>query len=442
METNETKEIKQRKTVAAVICNYNKSGYVTQCIQSVLESLFEQMDIIVVDNASTDDSVLRIRESYGEQVVLLENKENLGGSGGFNTGIRYAMARDYKYIWCLDNDVLVDENAVGELYAFLEAHPEVGMAGSKVYHMEAPDYVQQFGIAIDWDEFCCEAKYCNRLEDGTMPEVVYSDAVAACSVLVRAEVIRRIGMLPEENFLYWDDTEWGWRCNLAGYKVASVGASKVLHSMGAKKEAENTFPTYYAWRNWIQFFMKYTEEDKLEAMCESFLEGIFEIAYDGMYKGEKNRTRTVMYAYDDAIHGIKGKAGENRIFTLDKNTERLRRLLEGINRVEIRLAQEELRAEELEEQIRRINPEVEIVCGMDGAMSGAGIRTLVLCRDIFSLKDYSLERIYIDLEGRILETEEDVFTVFNKKYSYENFLFMQKPLFLEQARAVRKKIGI
>ncbi len=422
----------EKPVVAAVICNYNKSGYVVQCIQSVLESVFQKMDIIVVDNASTDDSVARIKKSFGEQVTLLENKENLGGSGGFNTGIRYAMQKEYAYIWCLDNDVLADENAVGELYAFMEAHPEVGMAGSKVYHMEAPDYVQQYGISIDWDNFCCEAKYCNRIEDGTMPEVVYSDAVAACSVLVRTSLIRKIGMLPEENFLYWDDTEWGWRCNLAGYRVASIGASKVLHSMGAKKEAENTFPTYYAWRNWIQFFMKYTPEDKLETMCESFLEGMFEIAYDGMYKGEKNRTKTVMYAYDDAIHGVKGKAGENRIFVLDKNSERLQKLLAQADSVEIQVLEEELDTEELERQILQIKPEMKIG-------GGNGAKILVLCRDIFSLKDYSLERIYIDIEGRILETEEDVFRIFNKKYSYESFLFMQKPLFLEQARALKAK---
>ena len=73
------------KKIAAVICNYNKSAYVTECIQSVLESAFRDFDIIVVDNASTDDSVEQIRGKYGEQVQLFVNRENLGGSGVFNT---------------------------------------------------------------------------------------------------------------------------------------------------------------------------------------------------------------------------------------------------------------------------------------------------------------------------------------------------------------------
>lgn len=430
---------KGKKAIAAVICNYNKSQYVTECIQSVLESAFTDFDVIVVDNASTDDSVKRIKEKYEDEVTLLVNAENLGGSGGFNTGIRYALEHDYSYVWCLDNDVLVDEKAIGELYSFLEKHAEAGMAGSKVYHMEAPDYVQQFGIDIDWEDFCCEAKYCNFLEDGTMPEVVYSDAVAACSVLVRTSLIREIGMLPEDNFLYWDDTEWGYQCNLAGYKVASVGASKVLHCMGAKKEGGNTFPTYYAWRNWLQFFIRYTEEEKLERMCESFLEGIFEIVYDGYYKGEINRARTVMFAYDDAIHGVKGRAMENRIFEVDKNSSKLSDLLKGLSCVKIKKQEEDLEAEELKAWILEINPGMELwEEAAAGSSTGSCQKTFILCRNIFSLEDYSLKDIYVDIEGRILATEEDVFKVFNKAYSYQTFLYMQKPLFLEQARKLRK----
>lgn len=440
--------------IAVIICNYNKSKYVTECIQSVLESVFQMFDVIVVDNASTDDSVKCIREKYDDRLTLLQNAENLGGSGGFNTGIRYAVEQGYRYVWCLDNDVLVDENAIGVLYEFLEKNTEVGMAGSKVYHMEAPNYVQQFGIDVDFENFCCEAKYYNCLEDGSMPEVVYSDAVAACSVLVRAELIKKIGMLPEENFLYWDDTEWGYRCNLAGYKVASVGASKVLHSMGARKEAVNTFPTYYAWRNWIRFFIRYTKEEELEKMCESFLEGMFEIVYDGFYKGEQNRTRTVMSAYDDAIHDVTGKAGENRIFTLDKNEEKLRSILKGTEYAEIIVLGRELDTDELEERILAVDPKIEIRKiesmnvnkGYQIGRSEESVkadhrkgRRFLLCQDIFSLAEYSPSDILVDIEGRMIETQEDYLKVIHKNYSYQVFLFMHKPLFLEQAKALRRK---
>ena len=108
------------KKVGIVICNYNKAEYVVNCIQSVLESSMDDFDIYVIDNASSDDSAKRITEKFKERVTLIINPENLGGSGGFgNTDIRIVMNGGYKYVWCLDNDVLVDENAPKALWTLL-----------------------------------------------------------------------------------------------------------------------------------------------------------------------------------------------------------------------------------------------------------------------------------------------------------------------------------
>ncbi len=443
------------KKVVAVVCNYNKREYVAGCVQSVVESAFEGLDVVVVDNASTDGSAEWIRSQFGDSVKLFVNEENLGGSGVFKVWIRYALEEGYEYVWCLDNDVLVDENAVGELYSFMEGHPEVGMAGSKVYHMEKPDYVQQFGIDILWDEYCCEAKYHGCLEDGTMPEVVYSDAVAACSVLVRASVIRKIGPLPEENFLYWDDTEWGYRCNLAGYKVASVGSSKILHSMGAKKESINTFPMYYAWRNWIRFFMKYTPKEKREDMCCAFLEGIFDVVYNDIYLGEENRAKTVMYAYDDAIHGKMGKAKEDKIFPVVHSEEKLTKLLMGQKEVEIYANGLDGQAEAFAKKVRAFGEKsgnglaVRILKGHPFPNGNGvelvlekkkrGICTFTMAKDIFCLDDLELHTWYVDEEERILASEEDLFLSINRDYSRKMFVFSQKGLFLSLTAAAGER---
>lgn len=427
------------KKVAAVICNYNKKDYVTECIQSVTESAFEDLDIVVVDNASADGSAECIRDRFGDRVKLFVNEENLGGSGGFNVGIRYALEKGYEYVWCLDNDVLADENAVGELYSFMEGHPEVGMAGSKVYHMEEPDYVQQFGIDIVWDEYCCEAKYHGRFEDGSMPEVVYSDAVAACSVLVRASVIREIGPLPEENFLYWDDTEWGYRCNRAGYKVASLGSSKILHSMGAKKESVNTFPLYYAWRNWIRFFMKYTAEEKREDMCSAFLEGIFDVVYNDLYLGEENRAKTVMYAYDDAIHGRMGKAENSKIFPVVHSTEKLEGLLKGKKEVKIYGNGLDEQAKQFAESVRALEEKIGdglSIKVLKGRHSKGEACSFTMTKDIFRLDDLELSTWYVDEEGRILASEADLFLAINRDYSRRMFVFSQKELFMSFAEKI------
>lgn len=426
-----------KKSTGVVICNYNKSQYVVKCIQSVLESNVDDYDVFVVDNASTDDSVEMIENIYSDKVTLIKNKENLGGSGGFNTGIRRVVDAGYKYLWCLDNDVLVDENALKYLIEFLDNHDDTGMVGSKVYNMENPDIVQQFGMKIDFDNYCVEAKYLNYIEDGSMPEIVYSDAVAACSLLVRTDLIRIIGTMPEDNFLYWDDTEWGYRCNLAGYKVASYGKSQVLHSMGAKKESSNTFPTYYAWRNWITFFMKYTPAENLEQMAKSLVHYLFDVLYEGMYNGFNNRAKTVMYAYDDALHGISGRAEDDKIFDLDNNDDKFIELVSGKNNIYIEARHNNEEAHYIEEKIYKYNPDAVVRYNISECNPDLKIR---LCNFIFSLKDIDLKYVYIDSQENILATEEDALKVLNYNYSYELFLYSQLPLFMKRASYLNEKV--
>ena len=200
--------------IGVVICNYNKKEFVLQCIQSVLESKVHNFDIYMVDNASTDGSVEAVRKNYGEQVTILENKENLGGSGGFNTGLRVVRDKGYSYFMCLDDDASVDENAINELYEYMEKNPDVGMAGARVYHKQFPDYIQQCGLMIDFEHCQAHTLYADRLEDGSLPEVVECDTVATCAVMIRGDAIRTtdVGIMPEDNFIYWDDMEWGHRC--------------------------------------------------------------------------------------------------------------------------------------------------------------------------------------------------------------------------------------
>jgi hypothetical protein len=420
------------KSVGIVICNYNKADKVLECIQCILEQKFTDYDLYVVDNASTDNSVPAIREKYGDKVRLIVNSENLGGSGGFNTGLRAAYQEGYPYLMCVDNDAMLDENAVGNLKAFLDEHAEVGMAASKIYHLEAPDYVQSFGQIVDFECFGNKAPYYNALEDGTMPEYLYVDSVPACSLMVRRTTIDKIGLMPEENFLYWDDTEWCYRCNLAGMKVASVGTSKALHAMGAKKETVNTFPTYYAWRNWIVFYSRYTPEDRLDKMAETFLSSIFEVVYEGIHKGEYNKGKTVMFAYDDAIHGVMGKAGENRIFDIDVNPRPLMKLFSSGTKFYLEQGKFPATAERLKEISMLPDISDKPITWVD--RPGPGVKTIALCENIFRLEDLSLSKVYVDIDDCILQDEDDVLDVINFNYSKRSFILAQKPIFLQKLR--------
>lgn len=424
------------KQIGIVVCNYNKKEDALACIQSILESKFQDYDIYVVDNASSDGSAEAIEKAYGGQVTLLVNQENLGGSGGFNTGLRAAFEKGYPYLMCVDNDALLDENAIGSLFTFLQEHQEVGIAAAKIYHREAPDYVQQFGQKIDFENFCTDVTYLNAYEDGSMPEYVYTDAVAACALMIRRSVVEKIGFMPEENFLYWDDTEWCYLCGRAGWKVASVGNAMALHAMGAKKELENTFPTYYAWRNWIRFFMRYTKPMAWEAMVDTFLERMFQIVYEGLHKGEKNRSRTVMLAYDDALHGVTGKAGENRIFALDTADGPWEKLFSTAPAYALHTDQYLGTAQDIRERAERMGYDIR---WYEASEAPENVPEIILCDNIFQIEDLSLQKIYIDMNDCILASEADVLDVINYNYSRRTFIEAQKPIFFQRLREQRQK---
>lgn len=441
--------------IGIVICNFNKQNDVLLCIQSVLESKYEDYHIYVVDNASSDDSVSLIKQQYGDckKLELIVNQENLGGSGGFNTGLRKAFAAGHEYLMCVDNDAMLDENCIGELHTFLDEHDDVGIAAAKIYHTGQEDYVQQYGSFIDYENYSVDSTYLNHIEDGSMPDVVYSDAVPACALMIKREVVEKIGLMPEENFLYWDDTEWCVRCKEAGYKVASVGAAAACHAMGAKKEDVNTFPTYYAWRNWIRFFLEHIDESKIDDMAQTFLGSIFEINYTGLYRGEQNRSRTVMAALDDALHGKMGKAGDDRIFDLEFTYDGLERAVGNKQSIRITAGEYPLFAEALKEKIESKWPDKQVFIVSDNADAGnfnakdvsrystedvvTHTATITLCESIFRQDDLSLATYVMDLDGNVLVDEDDVLMVINYNYSKQSFIFAMKPLFMRLAHELK-----
>jgi hypothetical protein len=283
------------RRVAVVICSWNKRERLVRCIDSVLEE--SAHDIFVVDNASTDGSAAAVRERFGKRVTLIENPENRGGSGGFNTGIKAALdgPQEYDFVHLLDNDALIERGAIGALVEFMEGGQEgrgCGIAGSKIYLMARPRVIQEFGAFIDYDlatirphKRFYDEEAGGQAPGGATPRVngcatpcvngtIEVDYVPACSMLVRAEVFKRVGFLDESFFLYWDDMDFAVRAGRAGYKVYAVSDSRVWHNLGTSNK-KNLLPTYYFWRNRIRFFLKYGNANSLDALASDIYTAVF-----------------------------------------------------------------------------------------------------------------------------------------------------------------------
>ncbi|AWO74733.1 glycosyltransferase family 2 protein [Geobacillus thermoleovorans] len=302
--------------VGIVICNFNKKEYLIRCIESVLDSSYQNFSLYVVDNASTDGSAELVRELFGGKLTLIMNDENKGGTGGFNRGMREALRAGHRYILLLDNDVVIDKETIKHLIDVLEEDPSIGIVGSAIYKMDAPDQLQEVGAAIDWDEFKVVPFYQDVLQPKHLPYIVESDYVPACCALIRADAVRQIGLMDEKWFIHWDDIEWCYRFKQRGYRVVACSRAKVWYKTGAVLHT-STFPHYYLTRNKIRFFAKYAKQDNLMNLAKMIVDEWFKALYFGGLKGKRTVAQTIYMAYEDALNNVTGRAKEHRIFEME-----------------------------------------------------------------------------------------------------------------------------
>ena len=330
------------KTIAVVICNYNKKDYVINNIESLLKQDEDTFDIYVVDNASIDGSTKEIQRVFGEKVCLICNDENLGESGGFNTGIRFVMEKGYQFIVLLDNDVILKEDAISTLYRDMIENPDVGIIGAKILKMDQPDIIQEFAPTLNFETMTFELNHGGERDGQELPHLAECDYVPACALMVRREVIEVIGCFPEENYIYYDDIIWGVRWKRAGYRVVADSKATVWHKGGAGINP-TTFGSYYLSRNKIRFFLTYMQTDKpgsvvkkdAEARIDNILLELYEGIYSCGYRGMPSVAKTRMDALVDVLNGRTGKAEEYVIREREKIDEKLDGLILGSKNVRI-----------------------------------------------------------------------------------------------------------
>jgi GT2 family glycosyltransferase len=210
--------------VSCIILNWNGWQYTLECLGALRECTYQPLDVIVVDSASTDESVAKIRGAYPE-ITLLESATNSGFAAGNNIGIRYALAQGADYVWLLNNDTKPNRDALAMLVAKAESNKNIGAVASICYFAQAPSTIQAWaGSRINlWIGY-------SRLI--TKPDVDASiDTLNGTSMLVARAALEDVGLLDEGFFLYWEDTELCLRLKKKGWQIAAAPESHVLHQV-------------------------------------------------------------------------------------------------------------------------------------------------------------------------------------------------------------------
>jgi hypothetical protein len=178
--------------------------------------------------------------------------------------------------------------------------------------------------------------------------------------------------------------------------------------------------------------MKYTPEDKLETMSIQALGDFFHAIYESMYRGEHNNMRSITAAYYDAVGGIRGKAGENRILPNDANDDKLIQYMQNKKSYFIQ-------SDGYEEDERYLKNFLEEYCPYCKPVKEKDAQVILsFCNDIFGVKDLSLKKIYIDPYRNVILDEEDCEAVKNYAYSKMFFIYMNQSAFLDACDRLRR----
>lgn len=264
-----------RNDVCAIILNWNGAPSTINCLRSL--DAHCNVPMVVIDNASSDDSVARMRQfmddaagpeevrQFDEKTiaqhaerhdrVLIVNEGNYGYAGGNNVGIEYAMRAGYRYIWLINNDVMVEAGALDGLVATLEQAPDCGFSASVLVYSDRPEVVQCVGggDVFPWlGKTKLLGKNLDRAKLATsrLPEPDY--LMGAC-LLIRREVIEQVGSMDHRYFMYSEEVDWQRRAAAAGWHHRVASTSFVRHGDSGSTRGRSHMFHYYRNRAAIMY---------------------------------------------------------------------------------------------------------------------------------------------------------------------------------------------
>lgn len=254
--------------LSIIIVNYNAKKFLSNCINSIYKNTKGiKFEVILVDNRSTDDSVNFIKEEFlnMENFIFIENKENLGFAAGNNKAIKMSKG---KAVLLLNPDTVINENVIGETYKCLMGDKKVGVAGCKVLNPDGTlqlacrrmiptpkdAFYKIFGLSKIFKNNKKFSRY--NLTYASPDEFIDVDSVSGSYLMMKKEVIEKIGYLDETFFMYGEEMDWCLRARKAGYIVRYCPIGTIIHYKGESSRQLSHKATYEFYRAMWVFYKK------------------------------------------------------------------------------------------------------------------------------------------------------------------------------------------
>lgn len=241
--------------VSLIVLNYNGLEVIKKTFSSYLKLDYPNYEIIFVDNASTDGSIDFINgltKKTPIRIKIVRSEKNLGYAAGNNLGVKYASG---KFLWILNNDVVVTKNSLKELVNFIGKDVKVGIVQPKVLQYDKPNLIDNCGLKFNFLNLSKSIGHGLVANTFNMPfEIGYASGSA---MLIRKEVWDLLNGFDEKMFIYGEDIDFSLRTKILGYKVYCYPKAIVYHMGSATaKKVEYTKLVYYDTRNRLRVVIK------------------------------------------------------------------------------------------------------------------------------------------------------------------------------------------
>lgn len=227
--------------LSIIIPSYNTKELLLACLGSIYQETKTPFEIIVVDNGSTDGTLEGIVSRY-KDIVLIQNKQNLGFAKAINQGLEKAQG---KYLLLLNSDTVIENNAIDKEVLFLETHSEVGVVGCQLKNTDggvqpSGGYLPTLSRVFFWMSFLDDFPFLNKIikpyhvEDKEFySHQRYLDWVTGAFFLTKRQVFEKVGFFDEKMFMYVEEVDWCTRVKKAGFKVAFDPGAGIIHRKGS-----------------------------------------------------------------------------------------------------------------------------------------------------------------------------------------------------------------
>jgi GT2 family glycosyltransferase/ADP-heptose:LPS heptosyltransferase len=300
--------------VYAIIINFNGWPDTVECLESVYRSDYPALRVLILDNASTDGSLDRLRDwaatltgvSEASRPTLMPMGANLGFAGANNVGLQYLLTRESNaYAWLLNNDTIVAPDAIRRMVEMAERDATIGAVGATLLQYGDPERLETAGGGTfgEWHGMIA------TIRGGAMRGAPRSapgriDFISGTCILVPRRTVERVGLMDERYFLYGEDIDWGARIRESGLRLAYCADAEVWHKGGGSIQHGSALHDYYCVKSSLLLVHKRNPVLLPLALAYSAARCVFPKAI----RGDWRRLRAVVRGYVDFARQVAGGA--------------------------------------------------------------------------------------------------------------------------------------